>query len=234
MAQVIDFFMWPFFTFSAVLAVLGLARLFVITIIDMRNAFRNAGDKNIIFSRVIKETIVWLLPGRNMIRTAVVFSIISFIFHIGLIIVPVFLFEHILIWKHIFKFGWPAIGKEAADIITVVTIICGLILLGYRIFSETRRNLSQARDYAFLILILIIFSSGYTITGTDRFLNFEVRMLIHIICGNIAIIIFPFTRLSHCILYPILRLASAIAWHFPRNAGRELNTLLYGEENKKI
>jgi nitrate reductase gamma subunit len=233
MAQMIDFFMRPFFAFSAALMILGLVRLFIITVIDMRNAFRNAGDKDIKFFKVIKETAAWLLPGKNTVRTAAVFSIISIIFHIGLIIVPVFLFEHIIIWKHVFKFGWPAIGKETADIMTLITIICGLTLLGYRLFSGTRRNLSQARDYAFLILILFIFTSGYMITGSDSFLSFETRMLIHIICGDIAMIIFPFTRLSHCILYPVLRLASAIAWHFPRNSSKELNKLLYGEENKR-
>ncbi len=84
------------------------------------------------------------------------------------------------------------------------------------------------------MLILVIFISGYLIPGQTRFLSFESRMLIHILSGNLAMIIFPFTRLAHCILFPVLRLASAIAWHFPSNAGRELNRLLYGEEIKKI
>jgi len=234
MAKMIDFLMGPFFAFSALLMILGLLRLFIITILDMRAAFRNAGDKNIKFSKVIRETLIWMLPGKNIINTSAVFSVISFIFHIGLIIVPVFLFEHIIIWKYIFKFGWPAIGKNAADILTLITIACGLILLGYRVFSRKRRNLSGAWDYFFLILILVIFISGYLIPGETRFLSFESRMLIHILSGNLAMIIFPFTRLAHCILYPLLRVASIIAWHFPSNAGRELNRLLYGEEIKKI
>ncbi len=234
MAQMIDFLTGPFFAFSALLMILGLLRLFIITILDMRAAFRNAGDKNIKFSKVIRETLIWMLPGKNTINTSAVFSVISFIFHIGLIIVPVFLFEHIIIWKHIFKFGWPAIGKSAADVLTLITIACGLVLLGYRIFSRKRRDLSAARDYLFLIIILVIYISGYLIQGKTRFLGFESRMLIHVLCGNLAMIIFPFTRLAHCILFPLVRLASAIAWHFPSNQGRELNRLLYGEEIKKI
>ncbi len=234
MAQTIDFLIGPFFAFSSLLMMLGLLRLFIITILDMRAAFRNAGDKNIKFSKIIMETLIWMIPGKNMLNTSVFFSVISFIFHIGLIIVPVFLFEHVIIWKHIYKFGWPAIGKSAADILTLITIACGLILLGYRLFSQKRRNLSGAWDYFFLILILVIFISGYLIPGEIRFLGFDSRMLIHALCGNLAMIIFPFTRLAHCILYPLLRLASAIAWHFPPNAGRDLNRLLYGEEIKKI
>jgi len=234
MAQMIDFLMGPFFAFSALLMILGLLRLFIITILDMRAAFRNARDKDIKFSKIIMETLIWMLPGKYTVNTSAVFSMISFIFHIGLIIVPVFLFEHIIIWKHIFKFGWPAIGKNAADVLTLISIVCGLILLGYRIFSQKRRNLSAARDYFFLILILVIFISGYLIPGETHFLSFESRMLIHVLCGNLAMIIFPFTRLAHCILFPLVRLASAIAWHFPSNQGRELNRLLYGEEIKKI
>src|SRR4030042_2225378 len=233
MARTIDFLIGPFFAFSSLLMILGLLRLFIITILDMRAAFRNAGDKNIKFSKIIKETLVWMLPGKNTINTSVVFSVVSFIFHIGLIIVPVFLFEHIIIWKHIFKFGWPAIGKSAADILTLITIACGLILLGYRVFSRKRRNLSGAWDYFFLMLILVIFISGCLIPVETRFLSFESRLLIHVLCGNFAMIIFPFTRLAHCILFPLLRVASAVAWHFPSNAGRELNRLLYGEAIKK-
>jgi hypothetical protein len=47
MAQMIDFLTGPFFAFSALLMILGLARLFIITILDMRAAYRNARDKDI-------------------------------------------------------------------------------------------------------------------------------------------------------------------------------------------
>ena len=234
MAQMIDFFMRPFFIFSVSIMILGLLRLFIITIIDIRNAVKSAGDKDIKYFRIIRTTLAWMLPGKNTTNTEIIFSIVSFIFHIGLILVPIFLMEHIIIWKKAFGFGWPAFGKQIADIFTIITIISGIILLGYRIISRHRRNFSSMHDYLLLVLILIIFISGYSLPRNFNPSGFQVNMLVHIICGNLIMIILPFTRLAHCILYPLLRLASTIAWHFPPNAGKELNKLLYGEENKKI
>ncbi|MBN2039981.1 MAG: hypothetical protein JW864_08075 [Spirochaetes bacterium] len=234
MAQMIDFFMKPFFIFSVSVMILGLLRLFIKTIIEIRRVIKTAGDKDFKYTKIFMATLSWIIPGKNTVNTAVVYSIVSFVFHIGLILVPVFLMEHIIIWKGAFGFGWPALGKQAADVLTVITILSGIILLGYRLFSKQRRKLSSVHDYLFLILILVIFISGYFLPKTYSPFNVQVNMLIHIVCGNLILIILPFTRLAHCILYPLLRLASAVAWHFPPNAGKELNKLLYGEENKKI
>lgn len=234
MARIIDFGMGPLFIFSVSIMILGLLRLFIITVLNIRNVTKNAGDKNFKYLSVLKSTITWMIPGKNIWNTQIFFSTISIIFHIGLILVPIFLFEHILIWKKIFGFGWPAFSEIIVDTLTIITIICTLILIAYRIFSKFRRNLSSGGDYFFLLLILIIFLSGYLIPRKFNPFGYEITLMIHIIAGNFAMIIFPFTRLAHCVLFPLMRLSSSVAWHFPGNAGREMNKILYGQENKKI
>ena len=234
MVQVIEFAMGPLFRFSLSLMILGLLRLTIKTILDIRRALQNAGDKNIPYLCVIKETLEWMIPSKNTVNTQVLFSIISVSFHIGLIVVVIFLLEHILLWRKVIGFSWPAVGKNFADVLTILTIINGLILLGYRILDKARRKLSTVQDYVFLILILCIFTSGYLVSRPFNPLGYESAILIHVICGNAILLLIPFTRLAHGILYPLLRLASTIAWHFPPNAGNELNKVLYGEENRKI
>lgn len=234
MAKIINFGMGPLFIFSVSIMILGLLRLFIITVLNIRNAAKNAGDKNFKYLSVLKSTISWMIPGKNIRNTQIIFSTISIIFHIGLILVPVFLFEHIIVWRKAFGFSWPVFNKITADTLTIITIICTLILIAYRIFSTFRRNLSSGRDYFFLLLILIIFLSGFIIPRKFNPFGYEAVMLIHVIAGNLAMIIFPFTRLAHCVLFPLMRPASSVAWHFPRNAGKELNKILYGEENKII
>jgi nitrate reductase gamma subunit len=234
MAYLIEFATGPLFTFSISLMILGLLRLILITVLDIRKALKNAGDKNIPYLKVVKETIQWMIPWKNTIRTQPFFSIVSFIFHIGLVLAPLFLMEHIIIWRKVFGFGWPAIGKPVIDILALLTVIGGIILLGLRIISRKRRDMSSAQDYLLLIFILVLFISGHFISRPYNPLEFETAMLIHAMCGNFLLILFPFTRLSHCVLYPLLRLASTVAWHFPRNAGRDFNKLLYGQEKKKI
>jgi nitrate reductase gamma subunit len=234
MAQVIEFSMGPLSAFSISLMILGLLRLLILTIASMTAAYRSAGDRNIRLLAILKETLVWMLPGKATVNANIAFSAVSFLFHAGLIIVPVFLMEHILVWKRIFQFGWPSIGKTAADVMTLITIAAGLTLLAYRVLSRTRRNLSAAYDYLVLVLILFVFISGYLIPGNSAFVGYESRFLIHTLCGNILLILLPFTKMAHCILFPVVRMASAIAWHFRANAGIELNKLLYGNEKKEI
>ena len=234
MVQVIEFAMGSLFRFSFSLMILGLLRLTIKTILDIRRALQNAGDKNIPYLSVIRATLEWMIPSKNTVNTQVLFSLISFSFHIGLIVVPIFLLEHILLWRKVLGFSWPAVGKNFADVLTILTIINGLILLGYRIFSGARRKLSTVQDYVFLILILSIFTSGYLVSRPFNPIGYESAMLIHVICGNAILLLIPFTRLAHGILYPLLRMASVIAWHFPPNAGKDLNKVLYGEENRKI
>lgn len=234
MLQVIEFAMGPLFRFALSLMILGLLRLTIKTIQDIRRALQNAGDKNIPYLSVIKTTLEWMIPSKNTVNTQVLFSIISFSFHIGLFVVPIFLLEHILLWRKVLGFSWLAVEENFADVLTILTIINGLILLGYRIFNRARRSLSSIQDYVFLILIISIFTSGYLVSRPFNPLGYESAMLIHVICGNTVLLLIPFTRLSHGILFPLLRLASTIAWHFPPNAGKELNKVLYGEENRKI
>ena len=234
MEQVLEFAMGPLFRFSLSIMILGLLRLMIKTILDMRRALQNAGDKNIPYLSIVRTTLEWMVPSKNIANTQVLFSVISFLFHIGLIAVPIFLLEHILLWSKVFGFSWPAMGKNFTDVLTILTIVSGSILLGYRIFHKARRKLSSVLDYIILILILFIFTSGYLVSRPFNPLGYESAMLIHVICGNAILLIVPFTRLAHGILYPLLRLASTIAWHFPPNAGKDLNKVLYGKENKEI
>ncbi len=234
MAQAIEFSMGPLFAFSISLMILGLLRLLVLAIASMTAAYRRAGDKNIRLPAILKETLAWMLPGKKAANANIAFSAVSLLFHVGLILLPVFLMEHILVFKKIFRFGWPSIDKTAADVMTLITIAAGLALLAYRVLSRTRRNLSAAYDYLVLALILIVFISGHLVPGNSSFVDYESRLLVHTLCGNLLLMLLPFTKMAHCILFPVVRTASAIAWHFPANAGAELNKLLYGNEKKKI
>ncbi len=229
----LEFAQGPLFAGCFTVMVLGLLRTVVITVWGTAMAFKNTGDNNIPFKSLIKETLGWLVPLRHISSTRAFFSIVSFIFHIGTIIVPVFLLDHILLWRHI-GLSWPGLSKLPADILTLLSIGTGLILLWNRIFHRDTRFLSTGIDYVLLISLLVIFMTGYIASRPWSPVPHETSMLIHVLSGNLILVLIPFTKLAQCMLYPLQRFASSIAWHFPARAGEDINKTLYGEETRKV
>ena len=75
----------PIIRFALAILVLGLARLVILSVWGMIVAIRRAGDRNLPYAQVIKETLSWLFPIRRLHRARPVYSYASFMFHIGII-----------------------------------------------------------------------------------------------------------------------------------------------------
>ncbi len=234
MDQMLELAKGAFFKFSLLIMILGLVRLAALTIWGMVRALNRTLDKNVPYGKLIKETLSWLFPIKSITESRILFSIVSFIFHIGLIVVPLFFLDHILLWRAGTGMSWPNIPRIIADALTLTTIFGGIFLFGSRIFHRDSRFLSKFPDYFLLILILFVFISGFIASRPYNPLAYNTTMFIHVICGDLILILIPFTKLAHCLLFPIVRIASNIAWRFPARAGEKINQTLYGEEIRKI
>lgn len=225
----INFAKGPLFAFSFLIMILGLARLFVVQVyllvIGKGRRLMNAP-----WQKIIREALSWAIPIRHLIPGTKFFSIISFLFHIGIIIVPLFLADHIVLWEDLFKVNLPSIGYFLADFLTLFTIACLFILLGFRLFSRRHRAMSMPSDYALLILILLPFSAGFLASHPAMSpFPWEVMMLVHLLSAELLFIIIPFTKLAHIVLFAFDRI-SAIHWQLRPGAGDKVAEALYGEE----
>lgn len=233
MEAVYNFISGPILTASLTIMVLGLLRTMIIAILGMKSAISRAGDKNIPYKALINETLSWIFPIKHILTVRPFFSITSVLFHIGLILVPLFLLDHILLWQKI-GLSWFSIPSAVAHPLTILTIISGIILLGNRLLHKNSRFISGGTDYFLLIALVSIFVTGFIASRPWNPISHQSTMVIHAFLGNVIILMFPFSKLSHCILFPLLRIASNIAWHFPARAGEKINKTLYGEEIRKI
>jgi nitrate reductase gamma subunit len=224
----------PVFRFTLVFLVLGLARLIILSIWGMVAAIRRAGDRNLPYAQIIKETLSWLFPIHRLHRTRPVFSYASFILHLGIIFASLFLSNHIAILQSNVGIAWPAIYRPILDGLTLAAIVAGAYLLLFRIYFRSARSLSKAMDYVLLLLILNIFVSGYVAGRTWNPVPYDTLMLFHTINGVVLLILMPFTKIAHCVLYPLIRLGSEIAWHLTPQGGSDVVKTLYGPEGRKI
>jgi nitrate reductase gamma subunit len=137
------------------------------------------------------------------------------------------------LWKRALGISWPGISISIANVLTILTIACGLFLFGYRLFSSGARQLSHFSDYFLIVLLLVPFISGFMAVH-PRFnpLSYNAIMLIHILSSELIFVLIPCTKLAHCILFVFDRISSDIYWKMPRGAGKMVAYELHGKEAK--
>jgi len=223
----------PMFRGALAFMILGLIRHVAITWFEIRRALRRAGDKSIPYSTIAKATLQWLFPV-NRIRDRLVYSVTTVSFHVAIVIVPIFLAGHILLWERGTGLSWWAIPNHLADLLTLVALVTAVALVIERAAARDTRSLSRFGDYAIPLLVALPFASGFLVMHPEiNPFPFDATMFVHVMSGNLIFILIPVTKLSHCALLPTTRLISEVAWHFPPRAGSEV-ALILGKENEPI
>jgi nitrate reductase gamma subunit len=224
----------PVFRFALAILILGLARLVLLSIWEMIIALRQAGDRNLPYARMLTETLTWLVPIHRLPRRRAVYSFATFIFHLGVIFSGLFLQNHLDILRSTVGVAWPAIPRFLLDGLTLVTIIAGAYLLLHRLYVRRARALSKAMDYLLLLLLLSLFVSGYIAGRPGNPIPYNGLMLFHTLNGIVLIVLIPFTKIAHCVLLPLIRVASEIAWHLTPQGGTDAIKTLYGPEGRRL
>ena len=225
----------PLFQFALVIMILGLLRLIVIVVGDMVLAMRRAGDKSKLpVLAGFKDTITWLLPTNLWRRARPVFFYMSFFFHIGIILSVLLLQNHIDILQAAVGVAWAALLRPVLDWIVLIAIISGLYVLGTRIYDSRSRLLSKPMDYLVLILILCVMISGFVAGQSWNPVPYSGLMLFHTLSGILLMIIAPFTKIAHCVLFPFIRLGTEIGWRLAAHGGSDVTRTLHGPDGRKI
>jgi hypothetical protein len=63
-------------------------------------------------------------------------------------------------------------------------------------------------------------------------LSYNAMMLIHLLGAELVFVLLPTTKLSHCVLFPFLRVSSEIFWRMPPGSGDRVARELHGEETR--
>jgi nitrate reductase gamma subunit len=156
----------------------------------------------------------WLLPLNKDVVKNPIFTPLAYIFHLCLIIVPIWLSGHITLWEESrFEWSWSPIPDGLADWMTLIFLAIALFFLLRRIISADIRLISTFSDYLILVVTALPFMTGYFLThetlDSIGFLG-DNMTIIHMLSGELMLILIPFTKLSHFILFFFSRGATAI------------------------
>lgn len=146
----------------------------------------------------------WITPfATENMRRHPFFTIVTFVFHICLLVTPLFLLAHIILWDESWNITWWSLPDGLADSMT-------LAVIGACIFFAFRRRLrpevqyvTSTSDYLILAVVAAPFITGFL--AYHQWFNYPLMLVLHILSGEIMLVAIPFTRLSHMILFPLTR-----------------------------
>lgn len=231
MERLLEFAKGPLFAAAFLVMVLGLLRQAFLALVQFRGAYLKAGGHGPGAGRSIKSIIEWLIPVGHIYRSKPILSTASFIFHAGILSVPIFLPHHIFLFKRDTGLSWPGMPLWLADALTLLTVLTILLLFFYRVFDRGTRRMSGSMDYFLLLLIGTCFATGYLgVHPAWNPLSYTGIMLIHVFSGELILVLMPYSKLVHCVLFPFERISSDVFWHFPAGAGEKVAQALHGKE----
>jgi len=148
----------------------------------------------------VRSVYRWLLPfGTYSWRAKPVFTLMFFAFHIGLVIVPLFLEGHAVMIKNGLGISWPAMPQVLADVLAIAALVGGIGIAVRRVLLPEVRILTDVKDIMLLVLTLTLLASG--IVASYHPASYSFWITLHVLCGVIVLITAPFTKLAHIVLF---------------------------------
>ena len=154
-----------------------------------------------------------------MVRSAwptVIRSIVGFVFllalsettsvRVAILIAPLFLAGHIAMWARGTGMAWPALPNLVIDVLTIIAVITAVALVVQRIAVRSTRELSRPGDYVLPVVIAVPFATGFLATHpTLNPFPFETMLFVHVMSGNLVLVLLPITKLSHAVMRAFVR-----------------------------
>ncbi len=224
----------PLFRICLAFCLAGVGYRLALTLWQIRTAWRRAGDRELAGGAIARATLGWLVPLR-LLRARPFFSAASVLFHAGILLVPLFHPAHMALWQPGGGWAWwPRLPAAAADALALVAVVALAGVLVGRVAAAASRDLTSAADVLLLLLLLGLTASGYAAahpTGAPG--DPRALLLIHLLLGNLALVLTPTTKIVHCILNPLAQLIGELGWRFPAATGRHVAVVL-GKENEPV
>jgi nitrate reductase gamma subunit len=212
----INFIMGPMVWISFIIFIFGLVYKVIRIIRDLNEKER------FIFSYIslrysLRSLLAWLIPFvPEATRKRPYFYMISYIFHLLIFIVPVFLLSHIVLVNESFQISWIALNDPVADTLTLVILFAvGFFAVRRRAIPEVN-YLTTIRDYLLILMIAFPFITGFL--SYHQFFAYRFLMILHVISGEVVLIIIPFTRFSHMVVAPLTRAYMGSEFGYVRHA----------------
>jgi len=122
-------------------------------------------------------------------------TVVTFIFHICLFVVPLFLMGHIVLFDTFRGWSWAALPAGLADTLSILVVVACAYFAWRRFAVPEVRFVTRTHDWLVLVLVGLTFLTG--VLAYHRIGDNLLVTTLHILCGEAMLVAIPFTRLSH-------------------------------------
>ena len=148
----------------------------------------------------LRSIVHWLVPWWSAsTRSQPVFSFVFFLFHVCLFAIPIFLNAHNLLWHESFGISPWSMPDGLSDILTIVFLCCAVFLLVRRLYRPEVRILTSLWDYTLLVLTTLPFLTGFL--AYHQMGSYPFLLVLHIFSAEVLLIVIPFSKLGHILLF---------------------------------
>ena len=141
-----------------------------------------------------------LLPfGSTYMRKQPLFTIVTFLFHLCVVILPIFLLAHIVLWYESWEILWWSLPDMLADAMALWVLLACLYFIGRRLFVPEVKQVSRPGDFVLLIIILLTFLSGFL--AYHQWGPYRPILILHVISSEILLVSLPFSKLGHMLFF---------------------------------
>ena len=139
----------------------------------------------------------WATPfGTVNWRRHPVMTTVTFLFHFCLIVTPVFLLAHNILWSRSWHIKLWSLPEGLADFMTLIVMLACVFFLLRRFVAREVRFVTYPSDFFILAIVFLPFFTGF-IAYHQLFLPYKALIVLHILCGELMLMAIPFTRLTH-------------------------------------
>jgi nitrate reductase gamma subunit len=148
----------------------------------------------------VKSIFYWMVPwGSASMRLQPVFTLMVFVFHITLLAVPLFFYAHNILWDEAFGISLWSMPNLWADVMSVILIVAIIYLVIRRIVRSEVRILTGAWDFILLGITALPFLTGFL--AYHQLGPYEPMMIAHVLTAEFLLVLIPFTKLGHMVLF---------------------------------
>jgi nitrate reductase gamma subunit len=136
------------------------------------------------------------LPSVALTSRGYFIVIAGYVFHLGFLIVLLFLSQHIDLFRSVLGFGWFALPPGLITIVAILTIAAMIALLVHRYTDPVKRLISDYQDYLTWVLTFLPLLTGIMLKQGIG-LGYQQMLIVHIASVELLMIAIPFTKLAH-------------------------------------
>jgi len=129
--------------------------------------------------------------------------VVSFIFHVCLFFVPLFLLAHNIMISRFMGVSFFSFSEYTTNIMTIIFIVCAFYFLVRRIFSARVIMITSVNDFFILAVTALPFLTG--LLAYYQVYDYRLMIVLHMLSGELMLVAAPFTKIFHMVFFFVAR-----------------------------